>query len=147
MSTSHVTWQNRLPWNDYDRGYFPSSEDEIYLSCIVEITSPHYWVIPLSELQIEKYQVIRSMKDSGYTYLQISDYLNTTNYKPQRTDRFTPQQVFGLLFKMERRLTRLNQITEPSVLSVGLKTNNESGFNQFPHEKINLDIKTTPIRI
>jgi hypothetical protein len=70
---------------------------------------------------MKKYHVIRSMKDSGYTYLQISDFINTTDYKPQRTDKFTPQQVFGLLFKMERRLKRLNQITKPIILSVGLQ--------------------------
>lgn len=107
-----------LPWNEDDRGYYFPEMDEVYLKCVVEITSPHYWLIPLSEIQMEKYKVIRSMKDDGFTYLQISDYLNTTDYKPQRTDKFTPQQVFGLLFKMERRLKRLSQITEPNIINI-----------------------------
>lgn len=121
MSISLVIWPNRLLLNDDDRGYFSPLMDEVYLKCVVEITSPHYWVIPLSDIQMEKYKVIRSMKDEGFTYLQISDYLNTTDYKPQRTDKFTPQQVFGLLFKMERRLKRLSQITEPNIVSIGLQ--------------------------
>jgi len=121
MLTSPGIWQNRLQLNDVDRGYFPSLDNNVYLSCIVEITSPHYWVIPLSERQMEKYKIIRSMKDNGYTYLQISDYLNSSNYKPQRTNKFTPQQVYGLLFKMERRITRLNQISNPEIISIGLQ--------------------------
>ncbi len=62
------------------------------------------------------------MKDSGSTYLQISDYLNSSDYKPQRTDKFTPQQVFGLLFKMEKRLTRLSKITSPKIISIGFQS-------------------------
>ena len=122
MSISPVIWLNRLPWSEYDRGYFPSFKDEVYLTCIVEITSPHYWVVPLSESQYEKYNIIRSMKNSGSTYLQISDYLNSSDYKPQRTDKFAPQQVFGLLFKMEKRLTRLSKITSPKIISIGFQS-------------------------
>ena len=31
----------------------------------------------------------------------------------QRTDKFTPQQVWGLEFKMEKRLKRLDKIENP----------------------------------
>ena len=47
------------------------------------------------------------MRDDASTYLKISDFLNNSNYKPQRTEVFSPQQVFGLLDKMNKRIKRL----------------------------------------
>lgn len=63
------------------------------------------------------------MRENGFTFLEISDYLNTSNYIPQRTDKFTSQQVFGLFDKMNKRIKRLQKITPPKVVSVGLILN------------------------
>jgi hypothetical protein len=63
------------------------------------------------------------MRDDGFTFLEISDYLNTSEYKPQRTENFTSQQVFGLFDKMNKRIKRLQKITPPKVVSVGLILN------------------------
>ena len=60
------------------------------------------------------------MRDEGCTYLQISDYLNTSDYKPQRTEKFTSQQVFGLFNKMNKRIKRLQKITPPKIYNFGL---------------------------
>ncbi len=46
--------------------------------------------------------------------------MNESHFKPQRTDIFTPQQVWGLEFKMEKRLKRLDKIENPKVVSIGL---------------------------
>ena len=46
--------------------------------------------------------------------------MNESNFKPQRTDKFTPQQVWGLEFKMEKRLKRLDKIENPKIISIGL---------------------------
>ncbi len=69
------------------------------------------------------------MRDEGYTYLEISDYLNTSDFKPQRTDKFTPQQVFGLFDKMNKRIKRLQKITPPKIYNFG--------FVNTTYEKIN----------
>ncbi|WP_166960440.1 hypothetical protein [Yeosuana marina] len=63
------------------------------------------------------------MRDDGFTFLEISDYLNTSEYKPQRTDKFTSQQVFGLFDKMNKRIKRLQKIKPPKAVSVGLILN------------------------
>jgi len=65
------------------------------------------------------------MRDEGLTYLEISDFLNTTDNKPQRTDNFSPQQVFGLLDKMNKRIRRLNEITPPKIYNFGLISTSE----------------------
>ena len=87
----------------------------------IEVTSPKLWVLPLTSSQIEKYNYIKGKRDEGYYYYQISDMMNESNYfKPQRTKSFTPQQVWGLEFKMEKRLKRLDKIENPKIISIGL---------------------------
>ena len=46
--------------------------------------------------------------------------MNESNFKPQRTDKFTPQQVWGLEFKMEKRLKRLDKIENPKILNISI---------------------------
>lgn len=57
------------------------------------------------------------MRDKGFTYLEISDNLNTSVYKPQRTKNFSSQQVFGLYYKMNKRVQK---ITPPKIYNFGL---------------------------
>jgi len=90
-------------WNEYDRGYLIT-----HLLVEVEVTFPKLWVLPLSSSQIEKYNYIKEKRDEGYYYYQISDMMNESNFKPQRTDIFTPQQVWGLEFKLS--ILRLYQL-------------------------------------
>jgi hypothetical protein len=65
-----------------------------------------FWVLSLCKEQEEKYIIIKKMRDDGFTYLEISDFLNTSNYKPQRTDNFSSQLVFGLFDKMNTQIKR-----------------------------------------
>ena len=102
-------------WNEFDRGYLIT-----HLLVKVEVVSPKLWVLPLTSSQIEKYNYIKKKRDEGYYYYQISDMMNESNFKPKRTDKFTPQQVWGLEFKMEKRLKRLDKIENPKVISIRL---------------------------
>lgn len=114
---------NSLRWNKLDRGYLLDNfNGQVFLTCIVEITSPKLWVLPLSKNQEEKYRVIKKLRKNGLTFLEISDYLNSSNYIPQRTDKFTSQQVFGLLDKMNKRIKRLSKITPLKIYDFGLVT-------------------------
>ena len=106
---------NQLLWNEYDRGYLIP-----HLLVDIEVTSPKLWVSPLSSSQIEKYNFIKEKRNQGFYYHQISVMMNESHFKPQRTLKFTPQQVWGLEFKMEKRLKRLDKIENPKILSVGL---------------------------
>lgn len=92
------------------------------INILVEITSPKFWVIPLNQNQIEKFQLIKKLKREGLTYLQISNYLNETKiYKPERTDKFTPELVFSLNKKMKQRENRLKKEFPIKILSVGFE--------------------------
>ncbi len=111
-----------LLWSRIDRGYLFHKDYNSFLTCIVEITSPKFWVIPLTQNQKDRYNLVKQLKSEGLTYKQISDYLNNhTNYKPRRTNQFSPQQVFGIFDKMNKRIKRLNKIYEPQIYGFGLK--------------------------
>jgi hypothetical protein len=84
------------------------------------VISPKFRVLPLSSSQIEKYNFIKEKRSQGFYYHQISDMMNESHFKPQRTLKFTPQQVWGLEFKMEKRLKRLDKIENPKIVSIGL---------------------------
>ena len=115
MLISQKIWLSPLLWNEYDRGYLIT-----HLLVEVEVISPKFWVLPLSSSQIEKYNFIKEKRSQGFNYLQISDMMNESHFKPQRTLKFTPQQVWGLEFKMENRIKRLDKIEKPKVVSIGL---------------------------
>ena len=107
--------QNQLLWNEYDRGYLIT-----YLLVEVEVIYPKFWVLPLSSSQIEKYNFIKEKRSQGFYYHQISDMMNESHFKPQRTDKFSPQQLWGLEFKMENRIKRLDKIKNPKIISIGM---------------------------
>jgi hypothetical protein len=114
------------PWNDFDRGYLFNPNYNSYLTCVVEITSPKFWVLPLSKGQKDRYKVVSELRDEGLTYKEISNYLNTqTQYKPRRTEQFSPPQVFGIFDKMNKRIKRLEKIYEPKIYGFGLKIKNK----------------------
>ena len=97
-----------------------------YLTCIVELTSPKFWVLPLTQGQKDRYKIVKQLRDEGLTYTQISDYLNTkTQYKPRRTKQFSPSIVHSLEKKMEKRIDRLEQTFKPSIYGFGLILENK----------------------
>ena len=46
--------------------------------------------------------------------------MNESHFKPQRTLKFTPQQVWGLEFKMENRTKRLDEIENYKIIFIGV---------------------------
>ena len=50
-----------LLWNEFDRGYFLTPNH--YLNVVVEITSPKFWVTPLSQSQKDKYEFIKEKRE------------------------------------------------------------------------------------
>ena len=115
MLISQEIWLSQSLWNEYDRGYLIT-----HLLVEVEVISPKFWVLPLSSSQIEKYNFIKEKRSQGFYYHQISDMMNESHFKPQRTFKFTPQQVWGLESKMKKRKFRLKKMIPPKVISVGI---------------------------
>ena len=115
MLISQKIWLSPLLWNEYDKGDLIT-----HLLVEVEVISPKFWVLPLSSSQIEKYNFIKEKRIQGFYYYQISDMMNESHFKLQRTLKFTPQQVWGLEAKMENRIKRLDKIENPKIISIGM---------------------------
>ena len=115
MLISQEIWLSPLLWNEYDKGYLIT-----HLLVEVEVISPKFWVLPLSSSQIEKYNFIKEKRIQGFYYYQISDMMNESHFKLQRTLKFTPQQVWGLEVEMENRIKRLDKIENPKIISIGM---------------------------
>ena len=56
--------------------------------------------IHLGRLALPVLTPAREKRQEGFYYYQISDMMNKSHFKPQRTLKFTPQKVWGLEFKM-----------------------------------------------
>ena len=91
----------------------------------MEVTSPHLWVIPISEDRENRFEIIKTMReDEGKHFYEICDFLNQNGYKPQRTSVFTPQNVFGLYRKMNIRKVRLEGISQPIFSNFSIEIQN-----------------------
>jgi len=62
------------------------------------------------------------MREENKPFYEISDYLNNNGYTPQRTSKFTPENVFGIYSKMSKRVKRLQNITPPIFSNFGIIT-------------------------
>ena len=126
MWISRGIWLRVLLWNSFDRGYLNEFENPSYfLKCDVEVTSPHLWVIPISEDRENRFEIIKTMRDDeGKHFYEICDFLNQNGYKPQRTSVFTPQNVFGIYRKMNIRKVRLEGISQPIFSNFSIEIQN-----------------------
>ena len=60
-------------------------------------------------------ELMKRLKDEGYTLKEISEFLNINGIKPLRTDNpYTPKLVWVSLHKYQKRLNRIgnNWITQ-----------------------------------
>ena len=109
-----VTLPKASQSNRIGRGYL--------LTLQVDISSPQYWVRPLSKNQDKLYQIISDLRNEGLTFPEISEFLNSnTNLKPTRSNReFYPPMVWGIWNKMRIREKRLSEKTELRIYDIGL---------------------------
>ena len=82
----------------------------ITLGCIVSITSRKFTVCRLSDDWEELLKLIRDLHINGMSNRDISDYLNSNNYKPRRTDKFSTKLVWSLIEKYKIRLQKQDEV-------------------------------------
>jgi len=96
----------RLQWSEIHNS-------EIYnvtLGCIVRITSRKFTVVNLSDDWEKLLELIYDLHINGMSNRDISDYLNSNNYKPRRTDKFSTKLVSSLIEKYKIRLQKQNEV-------------------------------------
>ena len=106
MWISLVTWQSPSQWSEIRK----SDIANITLGCIVSITSRKFKVCRLSDDWEELLALIHDLHINGMSNRDISDYLNSNNYKPRRTDKFSTKLVWILIEKYKIRLQKKNEV-------------------------------------
>jgi len=57
-------------------------------------------------------------REEGLIYKDISNLMNEMNFTTRNGRKFTPQQVWGLHYKIKKRIQRLNRRERPKILRV-----------------------------
>ena len=96
----------RLQWSEIHN----SDIYNITLGCVVNITSRKFTVCRLSDDWEELLKLIHDLHINGMSNRDISDYLNSNNYKPRRTDQFSTKLVWSLIEKYKIRLQKQNEV-------------------------------------
>ena len=89
-----------LRWSEIRK----SNLSNITLGFIVSITSRKFTVCSFSDDWEELLKLIHDLHINEMSNRDISDYLNSNNYKPRRTENFSTKLVWSLIEKYKIRL-------------------------------------------
>ena len=111
--TSHVIWQNQLLWNNFRITY--GKNYKLYIEFNIIVQSNELGLFRIGTERLLRLELMKRLKDEGYTSKEISEFLNINGIKPLRTDNpYTPKLVWVSLHKYQKRLDRIgnNWITQ-----------------------------------
>ena len=60
---------------------------EVFLTFRLSVRASHLWIAPYSEYQQFLYDTITDLREKGWNYRQIADWLNQSEYKTPRITR------------------------------------------------------------
>ena len=103
---TNLVYSTRLQWSEIRN----SNIFNVTLGCIVSITSRKFTVCRLSDDWEELLKLIHDLHINGMSNRDISEYLNSNNYKPRRTDKFSTKLVWSLIEKYKIRLQKQNEV-------------------------------------
>ena len=126
MWISPATWQNPLQWSRFIRQFSLLILHELSLSphkrekldLVISVETKLSGLCGLSRYQEELIRVIEALRGKSWRYKDISDYLNSKNYKSSRGKDLSPQLVERMYKKYLRKIERENFI------DISLKTDN-----------------------
>ena len=106
MNSECIIIFTRLQWSEIRK----SNIFNITLGCVVSITSRKFAVCRLGDDWEELLELIHDLHISGMSNRDISDYLNSNDYKPRRTDKFSTKLVWSLIEKYKIRLQKQDEV-------------------------------------
>ena len=126
MLINQGIWQNRLQWSRFIRQFSLLILHELSLSphkrekldLVISVETKLSGLCGLSRYQEELIKVIEALRGKSWRYKDISDYLNSKNYKSSRGKDLSPQLVERMYKKYLRKIERENFI------DISLKTDN-----------------------
>ena len=126
MLISQEIWPSQSRWSRFIRQFSLLILHELSLSphkrekldLVISVETKLSGLCGLSRYQEELIRVIEALRGKSWRYKDISDYLNSKNYKSSRGKDLSPQLVERMYKKYLRKIERENFI------DISLKTDN-----------------------
>ena len=104
MLINREIWQNLLPWNEMRNTY---GNYKLFIDFKVVIETKRLSIVNISSDRLYRLQLMKSLKDNGFSNSEISEFLNVNGIRPPRTDKpYSPKLVWMSLKKYQNRLDR-----------------------------------------
>ena len=94
---------------------------EIYLTFLLSVRATHLWVASYSEYQQFLYVTINDLREKGWNYRQIADWLNQNDYKTPRGKKFLNAHAHSIVKKKKIREVRLTKMYPPKLSNFALR--------------------------
>ena len=82
---------------------------ETYLTFVLSVRVTHLWVAPYSEYQQFLFVTINDLREKGWNYRQIADWLNQNDYRTPRGKVFHGSHAHSIVKKKRVREVRLTR--------------------------------------
>ena len=103
---------------------------ETYLTFVLSVRVTHLWVASYSEYQQFLYVTINDLREKGWNYRQIADWLNQNDYKTSRGKMFHGSHAHSIVKKKKTREVRLTQRYPPKLSNFALRFVDRTLINQ-----------------
>ena len=94
---------------------------ETYLTFVLSVRVTHLWVAPYTQYQEFLFVTINDLREKGWNYRQIADWLNQNDYKTPRGKMFHGSHAHSIVKKKKTREVRLNRRYEPKLSNFDLR--------------------------
>ena len=85
---------------------------KLFIDFKVVIETKRLSIVNISSDRLYRLQLMKSLKDNGFSNSEISEFLNVNGIRPLRTDKpYSPKLVWVTLKKYQTRLDRYNTDT------------------------------------
>ena len=109
MLINREIWQNLLLWNEMRMTY---GHYKLFIDFKVVIETKRLSIVNISSDRLYRLQLMKSLKDNGFSNSEISEFLNVNGIRPLRTDKpYSPKLVWMSLKKYQNRLDRYDKDT------------------------------------
>ena len=100
---------NPLLWNEFRMTY---GHYKLFIDFKVVIETKRLSIVNISSDRLYRLQLMKSLKDNGFSNSEISEFLNVNGIRPLRTDKpYSPKLVWVTLKKYQNRLDRYDTDT------------------------------------
>ena len=107
---------------------------ETYLTFVLSVRVTHLWVAPYSEYQEFLFVTINDLREKGWNYRQIADWLNQNDYRTPRGKMFHGFHAYSIVKKKNLRDARLNKKYPPKLSNFALRFMDRTRTNHLNYK-------------